>query len=130
MTLSLMAELMDWWTGACERAVIGCGAVFGQCSRSAVECRPIWSCGVVRGPMVTGPVSGSQDTNGATLRTSWDTTAGHHLCCVCRNSRTHIINIYTIIVQTQFRQICETQILFHFQIRTPQAINQDCQMVR
>ena len=65
MTLLLMAELMDWWVGVWEGAVIGCGRGFGQCSRSGVECRPISSCRRVRGPMVTGRLAGRQDTTGA-----------------------------------------------------------------
>ena len=65
MTLLLMAELMDWWVGVWEGALIGCGPALGQCSRSGFECRPISSCGRVRGPMVTGRLPGAQDTTGA-----------------------------------------------------------------
>ena len=61
--LVVVAELMDWWSEVEDRAVIGCGGGFGQCSRSGL------GGGRVRGPMVTGPVAGHQDKTGATRAT-------------------------------------------------------------
>ena len=75
----------------------------------------LWSCAGANGDRAVVRIAGHQRSNAQDIlglggTPLLDTT------CLCRNSRTHIINIYTIIVQTQFRQTCVPQILFHLKL--------------